>query len=61
MVQCEHWRIKSENCVLSCIDCGEVLPADFLIAQEAQKQAEKPPEAAKAGKGTGRKRKAENG
>lgn len=61
MVQCEHRRIKSENCVISCMDCGEILPADYLTARAAQKQAEKPPEAVKAGKGTGRRKNAANG
>ena len=57
---CEHKRIKSENCVISCMDCGEILPIDYIIGREriaAQKAAESaaevkpedsPPEAEKA-------------
>ena len=40
---CEHKRIKSENCVISCMDCGEILPIDYIIGREriaAQKAAE---------------------
>ena len=54
---CEHKRIKSENCVISCMDCGEILPIDYLVAREriaAQKEEEKPAEAPK--KATGRKK-----
>ena len=34
MVNCEHKRIKSTNCVISCIDCGEILPIDYLVGKE---------------------------
>jgi hypothetical protein len=34
MVKCEHKRIKSTNCVISCIDCGEILPIDYLVGKE---------------------------
>lgn len=34
MVKCEHKRIKSTNCVISCIDCGEILPIDCLVGKE---------------------------
>ena len=40
---CEHKRIKSENCVISCMDCGEILPIDYLVGRErikAQAEAE---------------------
>lgn len=30
---CKHDRIKSVNCVLYCMDCGAVLPADFLAGE----------------------------
>ena len=53
---CEHKRVKSVNCVLSCIDCGEILPADFLIARNGTKQAEKQPAEEKASKSTSKKR-----
>ena len=33
-MSCEHKRIKSENCVISCIDCGEILPIDYLVGRE---------------------------
>lgn len=42
---CEHKRIKSENCVISCMDCGAILPSDYL-ATKAQKPAETPVESA---------------
>ena len=44
---CEHKRIKSTNCVISCMDCGEILPIDYLVAKDrikAQKAAEPPVE-----------------
>ena len=40
---CKHERIKSENCVISCLDCGAFLPIDYLVGKEriaAQKAAE---------------------
>lgn len=58
---CEHKRIKSENCVISCIDCGEILPIDYIVAREriaAQKAAEKPAEQDAPKKTTSRKKKA---
>jgi hypothetical protein len=36
------------NCVISCADCGEILPIDYLVAkdrikaQDAEKPAEEP-------------------
>ena len=44
---CKHERIKSENCVISCIECGEILPIDYLVAKDRIK-AQKEAEAAKA-------------
>ena len=41
-MSCEHRRIKSENCVISCLDCGAILPPEFLTAGNAPKRAEKP-------------------
>ena len=49
-MSCEHKRIKSENCVISCMDCGAILPIDYLVAREkiaAQKDAEAPAEPVK--------------
>ena len=52
---CNHERIKSENCVISCLLCGKVLPLDWLVAkeriaaQEAEKQPEKPASDAQTG------------
>lgn len=43
---CEHKRIKSENCELSCLDCGVKLPADFLSGGAAEEN--KPVEADKS-------------
>ena len=59
-MKCEHKRIKSENCVISCIDCGEILPIDYLVGrdriarQKAEEPAEKPQETPK--KTTARKK-----
>lgn len=47
---CNHERIKSVNCVISCVLCGEILPADFLTGKhphEGQKAAETPENAVK--------------
>lgn len=60
-MKCEHKRIKSVNCVLSCMDCGEVLPEGFLSAKKGAKNTD---EGAKAGKSTTAKKtakKAEKG
>ena len=48
---CEHKRIQSVNCVISCVDCGEVLPIDYLVARERfskqkAEEADKPAEPA---------------
>lgn len=34
-MKCEHKRIKSENCVISCVDCGEILPLEFLTGKKS--------------------------
>ena len=42
---CPHKRIKSVNCVISCADCGEILPIDYLVGKSRiaeQKAAETP-------------------
>ena len=42
---CEHKRIKSVNCVISCMDCGEILPVDYLkgkTRKDGQTGAESP-------------------
>ena len=38
---CTHERIKSVNCEIFCMDCGEKLPIDYLIGKEriAQQKA----------------------
>ena len=44
---CNHERIKSVNCVISCVLCGEILPIDYLVGKDriaAQKAAETPVE-----------------
>ena len=49
-MKCEHKRLQSINCVISCADCGEILPIDYLVgreriaAQNATEAAEKPAE-----------------
>ena len=48
-MSCLHKRIKSENCVISCMECGAILPIDYIVAKErmAAQGAEAPaPEAA---------------
>lgn len=47
---CEHKRIKSENCVISCVDCGEILPLEFLTGKKSsapETPAETPEKAVK--------------
>ena len=52
-MDCKHERIKSVNCEIFCMDCGEKLPIDYLVgkeriaAQKAAEPAEKPKEAPK--------------
>ena len=41
---CTHERIKSVNCEIFCMECGEKLPIDYLVAKTRiaeQKAAEK--------------------
>lgn len=53
-MKCEHKRLQSINCVISCADCGEILPIDYLVGREkiaAQKaEEEKPAEPVKRGR-----------
>lgn len=47
---CNHERIKSVNCVISCAICGKILPIDYLVGKEriaAQKAVEEPQETPK--------------
>ena len=52
-MDCKHKRIKSVNCEIFCMDCGEKLPIDYLVgkeriaAQKAAEPAEEPKEAPK--------------
>ena len=43
---CEHKRIKSVNCEIFCMDCGEKLPIDYLVAKPriAEQGKEQPAE-----------------
>ena len=46
MYICGHEKIKSVNCKIFCMLCGEELPLDYLVAKQRikdQKQAETPP------------------
>ena len=43
-MNCEHKHLISTNCVLSCLDCGAILPEGF---QTAQKQGKNEPESEK--------------
>ena len=61
---CKHERIKSENCVISCLLCGEILPIDYLVGKEriaAQKAAEKPVEAQETSSDTAPKKRGRKG
>ena len=45
-MNCNHEKIKSVNCEIFCLYCGEKLPIDYLVAKDriaAQKQGEKAP------------------
>ena len=55
-MECKHKRIKSVNCELFCIDCGEKLPDSFLTPVNEQKQPENTPADGSRGKSTGKKR-----
>lgn len=35
---CEHKRLKCVNNVLSCMDCGEVLPLEFLDGKKYERK-----------------------
>ena len=61
MKVCEHKRIKSVNCVLSCVDCGEILPADFLTAGKGKNRANNPPVEEQTDKAPAKKRTAKKG
>lgn len=39
-MSCKHERIKSVNCVVSCMDCGATLPIDYLVAKDRIKAQE---------------------
>ena len=63
-MKCLHKRVKSVNCMLFCMDCGESLPPDFFRQKNAANDAAKPADdetpvpaedAPKTGKKTGRK------
>lgn len=43
-MSCKHERIKSENCVLTCMICGAVLPADFFTKQSGKPKADAKPD-----------------
>ena len=38
---CKHERIKSVNCEIFCIECGEKLPIDYMVGRERIAQQEK--------------------
>ena len=39
---CKHKRVKSVNCMLFCMDCGEPLPPDFFRQKNGANNAAKP-------------------
>ena len=44
---CEHKRLKCVDNVLSCMDCGAILPLEALTAGESKPMTENAPEAPK--------------
>ena len=57
---CEHKRIRSTNCELFCIDCGEKLPDDFIVNGNSEKSQNSTGEEAKTNKSSSRKKNAKN-
>ena len=57
MNTCKHERIKSVNCRIFCVSCGEELSLDYLFGKHEQ-AAEKPENKQETPKKTTRKRKA---
>ena len=64
-MKCLHKRVKSVNCMLFCMDCGEALPPDFFRQKNGANDAAKPADdetpvpaedAPKTGKKPGRKK-----
>ena len=56
-MKCAHKSIKSVNCELICMDCGETLPKDFLTAEKGTKN---PGQGAKKNKPAPENKTAEN-
>lgn len=54
-MECEHKKIKSVNCELFCMFCGEKLPADFLTAKAEKPTVNTPADDSK-GKSAAKKR-----
>ena len=52
LMACKHERVKSVNCELFCLVCGEKLPGDFFKppAEAPTQEAEKKPAKKKAAK-----------
>ena len=52
LMACKHERVKSVNCELFCLVCGEKLPVDFLKppAEAPAQEAEKKPARKKGAK-----------
>lgn len=38
---CEHKRVKSVNCVIFCMDCGAMLPAQCATGGQQEKKSAK--------------------
>lgn len=55
MNTCKHERIKSVNCRIFCVSCGEELPLDYLFVKHEQ-AAEKPENKQETQTKRGRKR-----
>lgn len=59
-MECKHERIQSVNCVISCMDCGKVLPNYFKTAANRQKQAKNTPADAGTDKAPAKNKTAKN-
>ena len=55
-MKCEHKRLKSVNCVISCADCGEILPIDYLVGKDRIKEQNAAEAAEEPAKKTTRKK-----
>ena len=55
-MNCKHERIKSVNCEIFCLECGEKLPIDYLVGKERIAEQNKAAETAAEPKEAPRKK-----